>query len=198
MNMKQTTIPAIGQQIEGGYFAGVVRVDGQRFGVVVAPKSSEFKGTWGKCGDKIDARHVGDGAANTKAMLDAGSDIAKQAAVLDINGHQDWYIPSRDELELMYRNLKPTDDENYASFRDGENPSSDPMGDLYTEELPAQTSVAEFQEDGAEAMNSEWYWSSTQYSAYDAFFQDFSDGTQRYDYKDDTLRVRAVRRFLID
>lgn len=198
MNMKQTTIPAIGQQIEGGYFAGVVRVNGQRFGVVVAPKSSELKGTWGKYGEKIDARHVGDGAANTQAMREAGSGIATKVAALDINGHQDWYIPSRDELELIYRNLKPTADENYASFRDGENPSSDPIGEMYTEEAPQQTTVAEFQEDGAQAMEAEWYWSSTQISANHAFAQDFSNGGQ-VDYdKDCTLRVRAVRRFLIN
>jgi hypothetical protein len=198
MNSKQQVIPTIGQLIEGGYFAGVVRVDGQRFGVVVAPKESEFEGEWGEYGKKIDARSVGDGVANTQAMLDAGSPIAAKVRALDINDHQDWYIPSRDELELMYRNLKPTDAENWASFRDGENPSADPVGGLYTEEDPAQTTVAEFQEDGAQAMEPAWYWSSTQYSAGYAFVQVFSDGGQVDDAKYYAWRVRAVRRFLIN
>ncbi|CAJ2720148.1 DUF1566 domain-containing protein [Burkholderia pseudomallei] len=40
-----------------------------------------------------------------------------------------------------------------------------------------------------------WYWSSTQYSAYDAWYQYFGGGTQRYAGKDYSGRVRAFRRF---
>ena len=41
-----------------------------------------------------------------------------------------------------------------------------------------------------------WYISSTQRSAYDAFYLDFDDGTQLYYVKSHELRVRPVRRFL--
>lgn len=41
-----------------------------------------------------------------------------------------------------------------------------------------------------------WHWSSTQYSAYDAWLQNFEYGTQSIYYKDYTLAVRAVRRVL--
>ena len=41
------------------------------------------------------------------------------------------------------------------------------------------------------------YWTSTQCSADDAWFQDFYDGSQRFDDKSAELRVRAVRRFAL-
>lgn len=192
-------LPAYGTEIEGGFFAGVVQIDGQQYGVVVAPKTEgEMRGTWGERGKDIDAKHLADGAANTKAMAEAGSEIGKWAQGLDINGHQDWYIPARDELELIYRNLKPTEQENYCSFRDGENPSSVPMGHFYTDESPAQTPVEAFQDEGSEAMEEAWYWSSTQCSAYNAFFQNFTVGNQGYFIKGYDNRVRAVRRFIIN
>jgi hypothetical protein len=40
-----------------------------------------------------------------------------------------------------------------------------------------------------------YYWSSTQFSAYGAWFQDFEDGTTYVYYKDDKRAVRAVRRY---
>jgi hypothetical protein len=42
-----------------------------------------------------------------------------------------------------------------------------------------------------------WHWSSTQYSAFNAWVQDFSDGGQNIGYKDRKLAARAVRRILI-
>jgi len=41
-----------------------------------------------------------------------------------------------------------------------------------------------------------WHWSSTQYSAHDAWFTDFEDGYQDLSYKDYSYAVRAVRREL--
>jgi hypothetical protein len=42
-----------------------------------------------------------------------------------------------------------------------------------------------------------YYWSSSQRSAYGAFFMTFGDGVQYYAGKDVTARVRPVRRFFI-
>ncbi|MEN1641778.1 DUF1566 domain-containing protein, partial [Pseudomonas aeruginosa] len=95
--------------------------------------------------------------------------------------------------ELQYRNLKPTSDKNYAWGRDGENHSSLPPGDLYSEESPAQTSVEAFKAGGAEAFRPNWYWSSTQRSAYHAFTMIFYVGFQDSYAKDFELRVRPVR-----
>jgi len=193
-------LPPLGAFLEdqGGYFAGVVMVNGSRRGVVVAGASGELKGIWGKRGEDIAAKHVSDGMANTLAMAAAGSDMAKQALALDINGHKDWHIPARDERELVYRTFKPGTQPNYCGFKDGENVSSVPVGQAYTKDSPSQTTVESFREGGPDALQSAWYWSSTQYSAHDAFFQDFEDGYQGLSLKDYEGLVRAVRSFLID
>jgi hypothetical protein len=192
-------LPKIGEAIQGGYFAGIVKLGTEHYGIVVAPKAEgETEGTWGARSKLIAAQGVVSGLENTHAMAEAGSEIAAWAKGLIINGHSEWYIPARDELELIYRNLKPTSNENYCSFRDGDNPSSVPPGALYTDDSPAQTSVAEFQDDEAHAMEEAWYWSSTQCSANNAFCQRFDDGDQGNYGKGLTLRVRAVRRFLIN
>lgn len=100
--------------------------------------------------------------------------------------------------ELQYRHLKPTTQQNYCWNRDGENPSSLPVGELYTEESPAQTTVEAFKAGGAEAFQPRWYWSSSQRSAYNAFGLDFGVGVQYFTGKGYEFRVRPVRSVLID
>ncbi|MNZ77526.1 hypothetical protein D3C78_960700 [compost metagenome] len=134
--------------------------------------------------------------ANTIAMADAGSEMARWALNLNIDGHTDWYIPSRDELELLYRNLKPTTRSNYV-YSHGENPSSVPVGYPYTETSPSQTAVDAFQSDGTEAFEGEWYWSSSQFSADLSWHQFFIGGDQSYYDKNGEFRARAVRRLII-
>lgn len=198
---EQATALVIGAAIAGGFFAGRIRVGDQVYGLIVAPKAegNHDDAVWNKSQKMVDgARSYFDGFANTEAMAAAGSKIAAWARGLKIGGFNDWYIPSRDELELSYRSLKPGSQENYT-HRNGENPSSVPVGYPYTEDSPTQTEVAAFRTGGAEAMEEAWYWSSTQYDpdpSY-AWDQDFSYGSQDYDLKDDTYRVRAVRRIAL-
>jgi hypothetical protein len=191
---------AIGFETEGGYFAGIITINGQKFGIVVSPKEGDIAdqqwGPW-KNRDAIEgANSFFDGQANTQAMAEAGSELAKAIQALNINGHTDWYLPARDELELVYRNLKPTDNRNFRLS--GDNPSSVPVGYAYSIDEPAQTMATEFQEDGEQALQPTWYWSSTQSSADLAWSQGFEDGDQTIDHKGDALRARAVRRFLIN
>ena len=61
---------------------------------------------------------VGTGKQNTQDMLAACSErgtAADLCANYSFNGIQGWYLPSRDELALMYRHLKAT---NIGDFRD--------------------------------------------------------------------------------
>lgn len=198
-SINQANIPAIGTAFEGGFYAGRVQIDGQQHALIVAPKAEgETTGKWGEYGQDVPgARSYNDGRANTLAMAEAGSALAQWALGLNIGGYADWYIPSRDELEILYRNLKPTDDENYCSFRDGDNASSLPAGYPYTEESPAQTAVETFQAGQAEAFEPRWHWASTQFSPHGAWDQDFDDGNQGNDHKGGELRARAVRKILI-
>lgn len=63
--------------------------------------------------------------------------------------------------------------------------------------LPAQRELNLCYATCAEQFAKGWYWSSTQYSAYYAWFQYFYDGYQYYAGKDSTGRARAVRRLFI-
>ena len=62
---------------------------------------------------------VGTGKQNTADMLAACTDPGTAAylcANLSVNGVRGWFLPSRDELLLMYRNLKAT---GLGTFADG-------------------------------------------------------------------------------
>lgn len=192
-----TPLPTIGTPMPGGFFAGVFRVNGQRRALIASSKAvGEMKQEWIKNYKNVpDAISFNDGMANTLAMAKAGSELAKRMTSLSIDGLNDFYIPSQDELEILYRAFKPTSDSNSLYARSGMNVSADVPTYPYTSEMPAQTSLSGFQEGGTEAFDADWYWSSTQHAGYSdyAWFQSFTNGDQ-YDYsKGNELRVRAVR-----
>lgn len=174
-------LPEIGQPFGGGFFSGVTRdpVSGKRYLNITAGAAHELVGTWGKYGEKIEgADSFTDSRANTEAMAAAGSELAQKVLALDIGGFTDWAIPARDVQELQYRHFKPTTEENWQYGRSGDNPNSEPVGLLYTDESPTQTSIEAFQEGGPEAFRDTWYWSSSQRSAYNAFGMYFGVGGQ--------------------
>ena len=187
--------PSIGTPWLGGTYAGMLLINGAAHALIVAPKAEgETQDIYGEYGQEIDgAGSYCDGLANTEAMAKAGSKLGAWARGLTIGGFQDWAIPARDQLELLYRNLKPADDENSGSFRDGDNPSSLPPGYPYTDEAPAQTGVEAFKDGGAEAFGASWYWASTQDSADNAWYQYFDIGYQDWSSKHHRGRARAVR-----
>jgi hypothetical protein len=125
------------------------------------------------------------------------------------NGYSDWYLPARDELELVYRHFKPTTQGNNDVFRPsgtefgadgatyGTNNSSDPNGSGYTTSDPSQTTVTSFQDGGADYLTDNPYWSSTENNASRSWYQSFYDGSQTYHDKDETRPVRAVRRVAV-
>ncbi|MFT3964101.1 hypothetical protein [Propionivibrio sp.] len=188
--------PRIGTFIDGGYFGGVININGTHKGFVWAPKAAGqiiarllFTG---KTAQGEYSPH--DCAANTTALIASGSEAAKRVAELDINGYRDWLVPSRDVLELGYRHFKPTAYPNCCSWRDGENPNSVPPGWLYTEDNPAQTTLKAFKAGGSEAFDAAWYGSSTLFpGGMTAFVQYFDNGLQCDDGLSSEVRVRAVR-----
>ena len=191
----QLTPEAIGTPFEGGFYGGNIRAYDGTFAIVWAPKAQgDVKGLWLPKYDLVPgAMSCFDSMANTRAMAEAGSPIAQAALSATINGHTDWCVPARDVLEMGYRYLKPTTYGNSASFRDGDNASSIPVGYPYTETTPAQTSVQAFQKGAAEAFNDAWYWSSTQCSEFNAYLQFFYYGDQFNDFKEYEGRCRFVR-----
>lgn len=205
MNHNHDTMPRadfnnyeIGDALGSGYYSGLIRIGDDVHALIVSPREH---GEFGIVKLLDSAKPVpgadsfADGLANTRALAEAGSELAAKVLALEINGVAGWAIPARDQLELLYRNHKPTAGDNWCSYRDGENPSSVPFGGLYTADSPAQTGVEAFRDGGSEAFSESWYWSSTFIPASPvcAFGQTFRSGTQTWDYIIFRNRVRAVR-----
>ncbi|WP_248769112.1 DUF1566 domain-containing protein [Pseudomonas sp. MWU12-2345] len=195
----ETTLQ-IGQAYGGGYFTGIVRDPdtGLEYRIITTGAEHELVGEWGEYGVRIEGvDSFTNSRANTEAMAASGSELAQKVLALNIDGHSDWAIPARDAEELQYRHFKPTTDSNYCWGRDGDNPNSVPVGKLYTEEFPVQTTVPGFRAGEPEAFKPRAYWSSTQRSANDAFDMTFGGGYQSDYAKITELRVRPVRSELI-
>ena len=105
-------IPAIGEEWpeQGGVYAGMVRGSNglPDYHLIAAHPQEEKKLEWGPTGNEVSgADHEWDGLANTIALVEDGHDhpAADWAHQLNLNGHNDWYLPARRELSLLYANV---------------------------------------------------------------------------------------------
>jgi len=170
------TPPQIGDYRDGGVVFYVapsptdLNGDGSPdIGLVCAVSDQSTGAEWGCYGDGIsgaDGTTIGTGAQNTIDIENgcATSGIAADiCANLSLNGYNDWFLPSKDELNEMYQN-KATIDATATS-------------------------------NGGSGFASAYYWSSTEYSDFNAWIQTFDDGLQGLNDKIGTFYVRAVRAF---
>jgi hypothetical protein len=150
--------------------------DGGLHGLEAAPVD-QTSSAWGCYEDDVSGAvgtDIGTGAQNTDAIVssvcDDGSPAALAATGYELNGYTDWFLPSRNELNLMYENLADSD---------GDGSNSGPA-DL--------NNVGGFASD--------YYWSSSQYGSETAWYIHFDYGDSDDDSdKDGDERVRAVRSF---
>ncbi len=133
--------------------------DGWRY--LEAAPSDQSSGIQWYNGNYIDIKTntaVGSGKSNTDAIIAAqgsGNYAATLSKNLSIGGFSDWFLPSKDELNLMYTSLKKA---------------------------------------GLGGFGGSWLWSSSQYYD-DAWYQDFSDGSQDSLSEKYYGSVRACRAF---
>jgi len=102
----------LGAAIEGGILIGRFFLEEKPYALIVAPKQEgEFPSTaWSKSMDKVEgALSYFDGAANTRAMAEAGSPLAVKVLAFKIGGFEDWHLMSRGEalLAMAARDLMP-------------------------------------------------------------------------------------------
>ena len=194
--------PVIGSAYEGGFFAGQINVSGTIYNLVIAPKSSgEASGkAWGTMGVSISTSVI-NGPANTSTLNGQGVDYqaAQFCAGLNagsgLNGKTDWYMPAKNELEVLYYFLKPTTTANSTTTGANANAvSPEPISTDYSSGSPAQTAATDFQSGGVQAFASSYYWTSTQSDADNAWRRYFLTGGEYADGKDTNFYVRAVRR----
>lgn len=94
--------------------------DGWRF-LEAAPVDLSEKYEYGGWGIKIGntSKAVGTGKANTEAIvkkLGSGTYAAKACSDYTYNGYSDWFLPSKEELNLMYENLHKQGLSSFANY----------------------------------------------------------------------------------
>lgn len=191
----------IGDAYQGGYYAGQIDQSGTIYNLVVGPvASAQTTSVQWKIANTSTAgtTSVIDGPANSTAMNDVTHPAAQFCEAVTTGGFTDWYMPAKNELEVCFYNLKPGTANNNTSS--GINANSVPArASNYTAlGAPLQTTATDFQSTGAEDFISNYYWSSTEFSAGYAWQQRFSDGRQYTGYlKTYSGRVRAIRRVAV-
>jgi hypothetical protein len=115
-----------------------------------------------------------------------------------LNGHTDWYLPAKNELEVLMYYFKPTntDPNNTSSGSNANAVLPEPISTNYTTALPPQTIASAFVVGGAEAFSAQYYWSSTEANSVSAVSQNINTLNQTSQLKDATHGVRAIRRVL--
>ena len=198
-----TPIPVIGDAFGGGFFAGQISTAGNSiadYNLVVGPvASAESTSKQWKIVNTATSgtSSVIDGPANSAAMNDVTHPAAQFCEAVNVGGYTDWYMPAKNELEILYYNLKPTTGANSTSS--GTNANAVPArASNYTSGDPAQTSASAFQNPNSQYFESANYWASTEGSASAGWSQFFGQGAQaNYNPKNSYFRVRAVRRVAV-
>ena len=198
-----------------------------RYRIIVAPKATgettgiAIKSTASALPNM--SQTIAEGWASTNAMRDADTSAVYPAAHwargLNIGGFTDWYIPARDELELCWRNLKPSTYNNYVASQtrysfnvhimgayadsypgtsdQGINLNSYPASDRYTSLTPAQAESTLFQMGGQQSLSSNTYSSSSYHTGHGVYTQRFDNAYPGYQGFEGTNMLRAVRRVIV-
>jgi hypothetical protein len=199
-----------------------------RYRIIFAPKLEGesanilFKSNTSK--NPAECETVSEGFSSTMAMVNSGSSSLYPAAyfcrAVSSGGYADWYLASRDEQELAWRNLKPyipnnTGTRSNAAIFDykvngsygdssnsvmGTNNNSYPIGLGYTTSQPAQTTSSLFIDGGSEAFEPRYYADSSELTNTNFWLNIYDNNYGHQGNAAKTFsacRVRAVRRSII-
>ncbi len=142
-----------GHYSDGWRYLEVMRFDTSSSGIVWEQQlqSGQYRTTGATATD------IGTGFTNTAKILEVLGDghyAVRLCALANVGGYNDWCLPSKDELQLLFQYKSAVG--NFTSYN---------------------------------------YWSSSEHSQSRAWCQNFNSGAQSTQYKNNTYRVRAIRRF---
>lgn len=193
--IKKSDLPPLLSPLGGGWFANVIVLNGENFALICAGKDGQFRVNYSDEDIEIPGAesHI-DGMANTLAAAAAGCQWPAVVRAYRGGGFDDWFGPATYQQDTCFRAFKPTTDENY-SWLSSANPCLLVPAMPHTKAFPAKTTLAEFQEGGEHAFDTDaYYMSSTARGAYHVVVQDFQDGIQDNGYDRFYHRpLRAVR-----
>jgi hypothetical protein len=209
-------VPAIGTPMAGGYYAGQISTAGNGiadYNLIVAPAASGQYG--GSSPTNVQYKTSATGDVPTaifddtiygKPANDAGNDAAhpafQWAKSLSIGGFSDWYVPAKNELDILSYNLKP----DTANAFTQSNPNAVPTRPFFDTTLVAQTTAngtggtANFRTGGAQAFSTaNFYLTSSQFGLTGSvFYIQFMSPTSQTTYGKTTAGyARAIRRVAV-
>jgi len=143
----------IGQAYGGGFYAGKIAVGGGGTATHYLVVSDRSAG-------QVTGKQFGPNPATTGftstiagptnsaglAALGTAYETATFCENLSSGGYTDWYLPAKDELEVLFYYLKPSTETNFTSS--GSNSyavSPEPISTNYTSDAPPQTGASAFQ-----------------------------------------------------
>lgn len=198
-------LPAIGGALQGGFYAGQILIGTITYALILSPRATgEINGPPMQT-DTVYTftgnTSVNDGKLIQTNMVTYG--IAKfpaqQAAkALAIGGYTDWYIPSKLEMEILYRNFKPGTANNVTTS--GANASAVPPTSNYTTTNPTRTALTDFRATGGtNHLTADYYYTATQGPGGTAFAhaKRFTNGADSQDDISFDYPVRVIRRVAI-
>lgn len=200
--------PPLGSAFGGGFYAGSISTSGNGVAthyLVVAPKATgDTAVAWGPymfgTGQTSDIT----GPTNSANLAALGTSYAAATFCegLTIGGYTDWYLPAKNELEVLYYFLKPTTTANVTNSGTNLNAaaSAEPVNTNYTTSSPPQTNAGiGFRTGETNAFESVFYFSSTEVSTKNVRTRSFDNGTEggNGNKTNSTQRTRAVRRVAI-
>ena len=108
----------------GEYYGGgiVFYIDETgKHGLIAAPTDQGEAIIWGDFKYPVESyeMQMGIGKYNTKKIVSFSNEVDNAATIcykLSLNGYKDWYLPSKDEIYVMYHNLKAV---GIGKFSDG-------------------------------------------------------------------------------
>jgi hypothetical protein len=166
-----------GKSYEGGLLAYLNTTDGT--GLIAAPTDqSTFAVLWCSTNDitGADGTAIGTGNQNTIDIVAECSSPSLAASIcanysITASGvtYSDWFLPSKDELNELWKNLADSD----GNGSNGGLADPNNLGGFSTD----------------------YYWSSSEQAKESAYYQRFFNGFQGPQYSGDGYRVRAVRAF---
>ena len=129
-----------------------------------------------------DKTSIGSGNQNTIDIVNSSDPMNIKAAdicfELTLNGYNDWFLPSKDELDLMCWNLRGKRDPAHPQYVTSDNPD-----------------VPDVSGGGTGGFVTTEYWSSSEASDADSWIMNFSDGKSLTAGKGGGYRIRPIRAF---